>query len=536
MNLATVSPNLRFPLGGAMYSETNDSRKTLGDVDVLYHDGIFHLFHLVLPNHDFIAHAVSSDGFSWRRVENALFIGHPGSWDDSMLWTMHVSPDPHGLTKWRMFYTGLSRRDAGQKQRLGMAVSDDLYRWTKCPVNWVDRRSPLPYDLPGRPSQPPFEFDPDSDLPLQPPSKYYESETDQGRHWISWRDPFFYHDRGQGYLLCAGRVKEGPIVRRGCVAAMQEVSPGKFKALPALHHPGLYDDIEVPNLLKIDGEYYLIGSIREDAKVRYWHTNEIGQPWRSYHDNVLLASGNYAGRITKDDKGYLLWNFYTADSQERQKNNLMPPPKRLRRLKNGMLRCSSFEGFDQRVTQNNDATKMCPLKTTRHGDQCVVGDGRLELESHSGFQAYLFDDYQDCFRFRARFCQSGQGKMGFVFRIDRETHDGYYLSLDLTKGVAQLRAWGSGEEGSGENMMQFRSLQSAFWNTDEHPDNHFQLIAYGSYIELSIDSRVLLSLSDQTFSTGGVGIYVESAAVRVDNPVLETLRSPVQSDEHLAQG
>lgn len=52
-----------------------------------------------------------------------------------------------------MFYTGLSRRDHGQKQRIGMAVSDDLYTWRKSSVNWTDRRTDLPYDLPGRPSR-----------------------------------------------------------------------------------------------------------------------------------------------------------------------------------------------------------------------------------------------------------------------------------------------------------------------------------------------------------------------------------------------
>ena len=123
-----------------MFAESVESRKTLGDVDVIYHDGLYHLFHLVLPNHDFIAHAVSENAVNWRRVANAIFIGHPGSWDDLMLWTMHISPDPHQAGRWRMFYTGLSRRDHGLKQRLGMAVSEDLFHWTKAAVHWEDRR------------------------------------------------------------------------------------------------------------------------------------------------------------------------------------------------------------------------------------------------------------------------------------------------------------------------------------------------------------------------------------------------------------
>ena len=77
-----------------MYASHGFLRSDIGDVDVIHHGGLYHLFHLVLPNHDFIAHAVSKDGLTWRRVRNALFVGDPSSWDDDMLWTMHVSPDP----------------------------------------------------------------------------------------------------------------------------------------------------------------------------------------------------------------------------------------------------------------------------------------------------------------------------------------------------------------------------------------------------------------------------------------------------------
>ena len=521
-----------------MYAESAGSRKTIGDVDVLYHDGIYHLFHLVLPNHDFIAHAVSSDCFNWRRVENALFIGHPGAWDDSMLWTMHVTPDPHLPGRWRMFYTGLSRRDSGMKQRVGMAFSDDLYTWHKSPVAWVDRRSRLPYELPDRPTQPPFQYDPDACFPLAPPAEHYENGIDEGRHWISWRDPFYYRDtdNDRGFLLVAGRVKDGPIVRRGCVAVMEETRPNHFEARPPLHHPGLYDDVEVPCLIKCDDEYYLIGSIREDAKVRYWHTKSIGEPWQSYHDNVLLATGNYAGRTTVDDKGILLWNFYTPDARDRTNQNLMPPPKRLVRHPDGLLRATTFEGFDRRVQRRADTSHLCPLKNVRSGDGCVAGGDALKVESYSGFQAYVFEQEIRCFRLSMKMCQEGCGKTGFVFRIDRQSHDGYYLSMDLRKGVAQLRRWGTGPDGSGENMMQFETLQSGFWEAHRDRPIDATLIAYGSYIELSVDGRVILTLVDQTFVEGSVGVYVESADLKLTDVNLELLQSPIQSDDHLTRG
>ncbi len=519
-----------------MYSESTGSRKTIGDVDIFFHDGIYHLFHLVLPNHDYIAHAVSNDCFHWRRVENALHIGDPGGWDDSMLWTMHVSPHPQIENRWRMFYTGLSRRDQGMKQRVGLAESDNLYTWKKVAVNWVDRRSPLPYALPGRPEQPPFQYDPNSVYPIEPDPLYYESSTDEARHWVSWRDPFYYREGDRGLLLCSARVNEGPVVRRGCVGVMEETAPNQFCVRPPLYHPGLYDDIEVPNLARIGGEYYLIGSIREDAKVRYWYTDRLGNPFRTYDDNVLLASGNYAGRLCRDDRGYLLFNFFTPPGSDRNAENLMPPPKRLHRDEVGHIRAHTFERFEQRVRRRYQTTRLGTLKKQRDGDHYRVENNHLTFSNESGFQAFLFDDDVECFRFSGVFDMGMPGKCGLVFRVHRETHDGYYLSLDLSKGVAQLRCWGTGPDGSGESMMRFETLQAGYWKNVNPQAVEIVLIVHGSYVELSVDRRVILSLADQTFARGAMGIYVESSRVEVRNPVLECLQTPVQSDEHLTVG
>ena len=535
-----------------MFSETDGSRKAIGDVDVVWHDGLYHLFHLVLPNHDFIAHAVSTDGINWRRVRNALFIGDPGAWDDLMLWTMHVTADPHRPGFWRMFYTGLSRRDKGGIQRLGMAVSHDLYRWRKVPVNWIDGRGPEdpnPVKKARLESQRRggdeihAEFDAGSCWPLTPDPEHYESSLDEGRHWVSFRDPFFYCEGpGEpGWLLAAGRVKEGPVVRRGCVAAMKEVGPGHFAGRPPLHHPGLYDDIEVPNLLKIEGEYYLIGSLREDAKIRYWHASQIGRPWRSYADNVLMAKGNYAGRICQDDHGYLVWNFYSADLSDRQRDNLMPPPKRVRRLPDGRLKLTTFEAFEPLAREAIDVGCVHALRVGAAGhpsdqETCAPDGDRLVVESEAGFQAFVFGEELGCFRFTATMRLDGPGKCGLVFRVHPDRHDGYYLSLDLIKGVAQLRTWDTGPDGGGEDVMQFRSLQSGFWYAPKPGEAEVKLLAFGSYIELSVDGCVLLSLADQTFSAGLMGVYLESAKLELTNVRLNRMESPVQSDEHLTRG
>ena len=50
----------------------------IGDVDVLKVGDTYHLFHLVLPNHAYIAHATSVDGLNWKQVPNAAFVGGDG--------------------------------------------------------------------------------------------------------------------------------------------------------------------------------------------------------------------------------------------------------------------------------------------------------------------------------------------------------------------------------------------------------------------------------------------------------------------------
>jgi len=528
-----------------MFTETAGSRKAIGDVDILFHDGLYHLFHLVLPNHDFIAHAVSTDGIHWRRVRNAIFIGDPGSWDDLMLWTMHVSPDPHRPGSWRMFYTGLSRRDRGLYQRIGLALSDDLFHWEKYPVNWVDARGPRDPEPIRRarkqaarhaPSAIAAEFDEESCFPLRPDAEHYESSVDEGRHLVSFRDPFFYTDDDRGYLLAAARVKDGPLVRRGCVALLEEVEPHRFESRPPFLHPRLYDDVEVPNFVRIDGQRYLIGSIREDAKIRYWHADEGETRWKSYHDNVLMPRGNYAGRVCRDETGWLLWCFFAMNRHDRTDNNLMPPPKRLERGEDGLLRLRTYEQFEHWRRDPLDPGEVRPLTPGTEGCHCRTGEASWEVASEYGFQAYVFEEELESFWLRGRIRLRGRGKCGLVFRLHPESHDGYYLSLDLLKGVAQLRAWGTNRDEDGEHMMCFETLQSGYWYARNPGEEEISLLTFGSYLEFSIGGHIILSLVDRQFERGRVGVYLETAELRLEDIDLRPMRNPDQVDDQLVGG
>jgi beta-fructofuranosidase len=249
-----------------------------------------------------------------------------------------------------------------------------------------------------------------------------------------------------------------------------------------------------------------------------------------------MARGNYAGRVCRDENGWLLWCFYTTNPGERTTNNLMPPPKRLTRTSDGLLRVRSFEGFDEWLAGEVDTQCVHALKEGLGAQQCSVDGRRLELMSEAGFQAFVFDEPLGSFRFRSTLRLKGKGKCGLIFRVDPATHDGYYLSLDLLKGIAQLRSWQTGERGSGEQMMQFREMQSGYWLTETPGEARVELLAFGSYIEFSVDGRVILSLVDQTFTEGLLGVSLETAHLEISDVELNHMASPLQSDDHLVMG
>lgn len=378
---------------------------------------------------------------------------------------------------------------------------------------------------------------PDGGLPpIVAAGPNYEDDPGDHRAWVSFRDPFYTRVGDRGLLLMAARTPHGPAIRRGCVGAALEVAPHEFELLPPLHHPGQYEDVEVPNLFQLDDRWFLVGSIREDAKIRYWYRDGVEGPWRNYFDNVLLASGNYAGRISEDDRGLLVWNFYTPNALLRSRHNMMPPPKRLERRSDGRLGITTFEAFDQRVEHRIPFDDLAPLEPIREDrdecTSCVAENGSMELTSRGGFHGFLMSPEMDCFRLRVQLRFEGDGKCGLLFRFDPTPSDGYFLSLDMVKGIAQLRAWGR-QEGALDQAFRFEPLQSAFWRPGDESVWDLQLLAFGGYIEFSIDDHVLLSLVDQTYPRGRIGFYVESATIRVEHPVLEKLRSPTSPSESL---
>ncbi len=477
-----------------MYSGSGFNEWEIGDITVIIHNGIYHLFHLIIPNHDYIAHAVSKDGISWKRTRNAIFVGDPGEWDDDMLWTMDVVKTGKNFT---MYYTGLQRRDRGTISRVGFALSDDLMTWQKSNI-------PALY--------------------IEPPGIYYENMYNNPRKWLSFRDPFRFDHEDNTYLLVCARRNTGPISRRGCVGLVQLHDKGAT-FLPPLVYPMAYDDIECPCVFKFNGNYYLLGSIREDIKVRYWFSPDFLGEYHSFHFDIALPNGNYAARTVQDGDVILVFNFYfTAGRVDSLR--VLPPPKQFDTDEKGRLLLKTYYKWKQMIKKEipqheisdvralfGNATAMMDLQT----DKWVVG-------ARSGYEIFYFARPSASFIWEGKITVEGMGKLGLVSDADKDGN-GYHISFDVSNGAVKIRSWGHNAANDRHNFI-FFDLQSNVFAINPNRSFLFSLLRYGNYIELSIDGVVKLTLMDYTFSGEFIGLYSASSVIALQDSVLKVLPEP----------
>lgn len=477
-----------------MYSGSGFSDWEIGDITVFIHKSVYHLFHLIIPNHDYIAHAVSKDGISWKRVNNALFVGDPGEWDDDMLWTMHVV---EGTDKFEMYYTGLQRKDRGVISRIGYAESTNLIDWKK------NRKSIFP---------------------IGPKGIFYESSETNPRKWLSFRDPFRIEYKGETYLAFAARTLNGPVSRRGCVGLVK-ITHDVVELMPPLLYPMVYDDVECPCVFELNGYFYILGSIREDIKVRYWFAKELFGEYHSFHADVLLPQGNYAARTVQDGDHLLVYNFFYTH-EKIDAHRVLPPPKELTTDDRGRLVLKSYYRWEQMVNKTIRQADLGMVKVLLGNPTATatIESDKWTCGSRSGYELFCFEKPSSSFIWEGRLTVEGMGKLGLVSDIDSEGN-GYFISFDVSNGLVNIRTWGFNPLNIRQNFV-FYDIQSGIFTVNNNRSFYFRLISYGNYIELSIDGFVKLTLIDYTFSGNLIGLYSASSVISLQESKVMLLPNP----------
>lgn len=289
-----------------MYRPRGFSRAELGDIEVVADGDTLHLFHLTLPNHDVVAHAVSTDGLTWRPVAPALRTGAPGALDDDMLWTMSVARADEGT--WHMLYTALSTVEGGRVQRVARATSPDLFAWTP------------------------------RGLAAEAAAPHYAAAVGDAP-WVAWRDPKATRVGDTWWATVCARDAAG----RGVVGRMTSPDLEAWTLAPPLLGRTRWFELECPQLFELGGRWYLTACVMEDRSQRYWMADAPEGPFRAPPDDRLAPPGHYACRVLRWGDAALLFAMHRLPA-----GNRVLAPLALEADARGHLRCVPFAGWAAR--------------------------------------------------------------------------------------------------------------------------------------------------------------------------------------------
>lgn len=262
----------------------------------------YHLFYLQAPRslrdpnlrHGVatVGHAVSHDLRRWVHCGTVLEAGLPGSWDDRAIWTGSVTIR-NGQAY--MFYTALSLAERAPVQRIGLAVSTDLVHWERHPAN------PL----------------------LEVDTRWYEQQGTEQWQAQTWRDPYVVYspDEEAYYMFLSARVNIGPPDGRGVIGLARSTDLLSWEVLPPVSMPGDFTEMEVPQVVALNGRYYLLFCATRHAAARlsqagttnwagthYLVASELTGPYLPLTSEPLVADATgtyYAGKLVRDNAGEL---------------------------------------------------------------------------------------------------------------------------------------------------------------------------------------------------------------------------------------
>ncbi|MGW3961480.1 glycosyl hydrolase family 32 [Amycolatopsis sp. NPDC005003] len=231
-----------------------------------------------------IGHAVSRDLRHWELVADALVPADGPAWDDLATWTGSVVRGPDG--RWYLFYTGV--RDDGDHvvQRIGLAVSDDLYTWHRFGAKPLVEPDPTWYGLGDR--------------------------TDWAGE--AWRDPWVFRapDGSGWHMLVTAHAKDGDPLRRGVLGHAWSADLLNWEVRPPLTRPGGFGHLEVPQVAVVDAQPLLLfcsnlGVRAPSASVWAVPGRSLTGPWDLSLARPVSCPGLYAPRLVRDAEDR--WNL-----------------------------------------------------------------------------------------------------------------------------------------------------------------------------------------------------------------------------------
>ena len=500
-----------------MYTPRGFGVSELGDIEVVADGDDLHLFHLTLPTHDVVQHAVSRDGLAWSPLPAALRTGDPGDIDDDQIWTMSVTPRPD-RDGYLMLYTALTTADGGRVQRIAAATSDDLLTWRKSAANPVSEADP----------------------------RWYESVPER-TPFVSWRDPKLVRIGDTFFATLCAREKQGPLPRRGCVGLLASDDLATWEARAPLFAPQRYWDLECPQLFHLrdsspSGRWYLTAAIMEDRTQRYWAAGDAAGPFRMPAGGDLLAPpGHYAARVIRWRDMNLLFAWHqpklhkgwmtssrTVDWVEARNpfGKFLAPPLRLTAREDGSLALGSYPGWDEYRDGGWRAPE--PATGTLFAETAVDNPPPWRINRQGAMDVLTAGALADDFVLEGILTLDG-ARGGLGVRLDAEGN-GLYVELAPGSRRVTLQRWGSTRnDHDGTHRHEFDELQAVTLPAQMKAGAAMpiRLLVVGPYVEVSLAGEVAIAAMTGKPRAGAWGMWVEDGSCGLTEARWAPMRRPV---------
>ncbi len=462
----------------------------------------YHLYYLKRDLRDMfaktIAHATSPDLVHWTAVRDALHANGGTLWDRG--WFMTGMVVRHHDGRYYMFYGAM----VDQVQRIGVALSDDLYHWQKHPYPVMEARAPF------------YETDP------------RRSPNNE----VAWRDPCIFYDEATAYyyaFICA-RVPNGSYSGGGCIAVCRSRDLLGWETLPPIFISDEYVCMEVPDVFKLNGRYYLMFSTARwfDSYYTtadpncvngtfYLISDNLLHGWRRPADNIVIASresrlDSYVGRSVAHPKdGTRL--FYQHMVRRKHPNDLASfgSVKQLTTTPDGALRVVARRDVDPFVKP------LSPYTPYIIGGTWHTASDRLCAESSA---PALYLPYQaEAALIEARLAVAGeQGVAGLIVGYGSAAAQGLCIVLNRPTGQLEVGLCGA-EFGA---LRRFPPIQAR--RTDLSAESYtLRVLVRGHYLEIYLNEVLLIALSWAHLPYGSAGFYAESATVQFSEARFDAL-------------
>ncbi|PJF35193.1 MAG: hypothetical protein CUN49_11800 [Candidatus Thermofonsia Clade 1 bacterium] len=451
----------------------------------------YHLFYLKRDLRDrfakTIGHAISPDLVHWTSVRDALHAEASGTWDSGWLMTGMIVPHHDG--RYYMFYGAM----VDQVQRIGVAISDDLYHWHKHPQPVMQACAPF------------YETD-----PRRSPN-----------HEVAWRDPCVIYDAdsAQYYAFICARVPNASHSGGACIAVCRSSDLLTWETLPPAFISDEYVCMEVPDVFRLNGRYYLMFS------TAYWFdsyyqtadpncvngtfylvSDHLLEGWRRPAEPIVVASresrlDSYVGRsVAHPSDGSRLFYHHMVRRQHPNDLASFGAVKQLAATPEGALRVLARRDVDQ-FTRALEPGELYTLGGTWHahnGELCGQASAP-SLYLPYGTEAVLIET-QIHFA-----CESGIA--GLVIGYGCAAEQG--LCIALNRAASQLEVGLCGAEfGALRRFPPIQARRADLSNTDYR----LRVLVRTHYLDVYLDEVLLIAFSWAHMPYGKTGFYVENAA------------------------